>query len=445
MWSDQSGDDLFLLSLRWPNVVRNLVVSREFDLGSHASSDVWVPTEVLAETALAGKSTIVEVVGDDAELDLVVHRARHGAEWTSGELTLSIARLPDELRIGHTGALRGSSIALRRLLRDLRLASASDASVLIQGDTGTGKELIARTLHEASPRRGKPYVVIDCTAISETLFESELFGHVKGAFSGANNHRVGPFEEANGGTVLIDEIGEIPLSMQPKLLRVLESGTVRRVGENTHRNVDVRVIGATHRDLRQMVQEGKFRADLYYRLAVLELRSPPLRDRHGDLRDLLRSYVSEEMFSRLDDEQWEAIETHPWRGNVRELRNFAEKAATHGWSALFRGERTDERPPVREEVPRAEPAVPKPTAERGDRVDTRAARENGPRDGETLAAFRARWVHEGEAKYLRAVLSSTSGSVTRAARIAGVDRSHFHRILRRHGLAKSHEREGDET
>ena len=459
----------YLLSVRHPQWVRSLAVENSFELSPRPGACAWVPADVLVDTALENSRADILIEEDaEGEPTLIVNGERVGSEWRSGELALSVSHMPTEFNEVGTGVLKGTSLALRRLLRDIRLAAKSDASVLIQGETGTGKELIARTVHDLSGRSGKPYAVIDCTAISETLFESELFGHAKGSFSGANANRVGPFEEADGGTVLIDEIGEIPLALQPKLLRVLESGTVRRVGENTHRPVNVRVIGATHRDLHKMVQDGQFRGDLYYRLAVLELRSPPLRDRHGDLSELLHRYVPDALFDELNEEQWEAIETHPWLGNIRELRNFAQRAETHGWNTLFNREdydvpvakgasspqkrrasqpppgpratgtaaSTSDAPPVSDiaEAARAAEQQAKPIVPRA----------NDPRDGETLADFRARWNHDGEALYLKMILKRAGGSITKAARMAEIDRTHLHRILRKHGLSKSGERESVE-
>ena len=371
-----------------------------------------------------------------------------GAEWTTPGVTVSLARRPSNLHsLENHGYLHGQSIAMRRVLRDVRLAAPSDASVLIRGETGTGKELLARTLHDLSPRAGKPYVVIDCTAVSETLFESELFGHIKGSFSGATANREGPFEEADGGTVFIDEIGEIPLAMQPKLLRVLESGTVRRVGENTHRKVDVRVVAATHRDLQKMVQDGTFRGDLYYRLAVLELKSPPLRERHGDLAVLLRRFVGDERFEELTDAQWEAIESFPWTGNIRELRNFAQRAAVHGWNGLFDSKDDDPEAATTSGIGArtangsngdAQGATPREPTHRASSppAPQRLARASDPREGETLADYRARWVSEGERHYLRAVLEWSAGNVTKAAKLAGIDRSHFHRVMKKCGLGE---------
>ena len=187
-------------------------------------------------------------------------------------------------------ALTGGSVVMRELFGTLSRVAPMDSSVLIQGETGTGKELVARAIHEASPRADKPFVVVDCAALPDTLLDSELFGHAKGAFTGAIAPRLGAIETAAGGTVFLDEIGELPLSMQPKLLRVLESRTVRRVGETVHRDVDVRFVSATHRDLLTMVNAGEFREDLYFRISVIPLTIPPLRSRREDIGRLVNAF-----------------------------------------------------------------------------------------------------------------------------------------------------------
>ncbi|HSO38338.1 MAG TPA: sigma 54-interacting transcriptional regulator, partial [Labilithrix sp.] len=221
------------------------------------------------------------------------------------------------------GKLIGSSVGMRELFATLARVAPMDSSVLITGETGTGKELVARAIHDASPRASKPFVVVDCAALPENLLDAELFGHTRGAFTGAINARAGAIESAEGGTVFLDEIGELPISMQPKLLRVLESHTVRRVGEHTHRNVDVRFLSATHRDLLTMVNAGEFREDLYFRLAVLPVHVPALRLRKEDIEPLVSHFLrSAGGPSHVPAELMRELLTRPWRGNVRELRNF---------------------------------------------------------------------------------------------------------------------------
>lgn len=431
-------DHMFLLTLHWTGHTRSFAVGRAVVLSSRPGTRTWTPWEVLDTVDEAAPDLAIDIAEGPAGPELYIDGERRGPRWASGDLEVTVQRLPDDLRsVDERGLIEGDSIAMRRLVNEVRLASRSTAPVLIYGETGTGKERIARTLHDWSPRADKPYVVIDCAAISETLLESELFGHARGSFSGATNNRAGPFEEADGGTVLIDEVGDIPLSLQPKLLRVLESGTVRRVGENTYRNVDVRVVSATHRDLRAMVDAGTFRSDLYYRLAVLEVRPPPLRERFGDLPTLLRSLLRADVFDQLTTAQWDAVELHAWKGNVRELRNFSQKALTHGWGSLFREQTASTPSASMEGAPVAEPQAPARRATPSDSAPPSPPANDPqvtPLTNESLAAFRTRWNQEGEAVYLAALLKAAGGSVTRAAKTAGVDRSHLHRLLRRHNL-----------
>jgi len=226
--------------------------------------------------------------------------------------------------------LVGRSAAFREMLALVARVAPSEAAVLLRGESGTGKELVARALHEASARATKPLVVVDCASLPESLFESELFGHEKGAFTGALAARAGLVEAASGGTLFLDEVGDIPLTMQVKLLRLLESGTYRRVGSTALRRADLRVVSATHRDLAAMVADGRFREDLYYRLATFPIALPPLRERQGDLALLAESLLARIAPQRrlsLAPAALRRLEQHAFPGNVRELRNVLERAA----------------------------------------------------------------------------------------------------------------------
>jgi two-component system, NtrC family, response regulator AtoC len=226
----------------------------------------------------------------------------------------------------------GRSQAMRDVFERIRKVAPTEATVLVRGESGTGKELVARALHEQSPRKNAPLVVVNCAAIPESLMESELFGHEKGAFTGATQPRVGLIEAADGGTLFLDEIGELPVQVQARLLRVLQESEVRRVGGTRTKRVDVRIVAATHRDLPQMVKDGAFRSDLYFRLRVFEVLLPALRDRPDDVPPL-----AEHLFERalkrfgkrdvyLGEAAWAAIRAHRWPGNVRELDNALERA-----------------------------------------------------------------------------------------------------------------------
>ena len=218
----------------------------------------------------------------------------------------------------------GESSAMQALYRLIERAGPSDKPILIQGASGTGKELVAQALHRASSRRDKPMVVINCAALPESLLESELFGHEKGAFTGAIAAKPGLFEVADGGTLFIDEIGELPTPLQAKLLRVLEDGSLRRVGSLQERRVSVRILAATNRDLRKEVEAGRFREDLFYRIDVMNIRMPALAERDGDIRILVQHFLGPDW--RIDEKAAEALESYHWPGNVRQLINVIERA-----------------------------------------------------------------------------------------------------------------------
>jgi len=226
----------------------------------------------------------------------------------------------------------GSSPALRAVLDQVRMVASTDATVLIGGETGTGKELIARAIHMHSERRHRPFVKVNCAAIPTELLESELFGHERGAFTGAMAQRLGRFEAANGGTLFLDEIGEMPLHLQTKLLRVLQEQEFERVGGNRTIQVDVRIVAASNRDLKAMVEENKFRADLYYRLAVFPLNVPPLRERREDIASLTRYFVRKHAqrmgrnIESIPSYAVEALTNYDWPGNIRELQNVIERS-----------------------------------------------------------------------------------------------------------------------
>jgi formate hydrogenlyase transcriptional activator len=226
----------------------------------------------------------------------------------------------------------GRSAALRSVLRQVEVVAPTDSGVLIQGETGTGKELIARAIHNLSERRDRPFIKLNCAAIPSGLLESELFGHEKGAFTGAIMRKAGRFEVADKGTLFLDEVGDIPLEVQPKLLRVLQEHEFEKLGSSRTQQVDVRVIAATHRDLKQMVEDREFRGDLFYRLHVFPLPVPPLRDRREDIPILVRHYVDKyarQMNRRIEtisSQAMEAFANYAWPGNVRELQNFIERA-----------------------------------------------------------------------------------------------------------------------
>ncbi len=252
------------------------------------------------------------------------------------ELALEPPGGPDRERAAAFEGMLSRDPGMRQMFELLDRVAPSEVAVTILGETGTGKELVARALHARSPRSGQPFIAVNCSAIAETLIESELFGHEKGAFTGADRLRKGAFEEASGGTIFLDEIGELPLDLQPKLLRTLELGEVKRVGASRPTQVNVRIVAATHRDLRAQVRAGKFREDLFYRLCVLPVSIPPLRQRKDDVRALAEAFLDRAaprgLALRWSEEALRKLEGYDWPGNVRQLRNAVLRAL------LFRGE-----------------------------------------------------------------------------------------------------------
>jgi DNA-binding NtrC family response regulator len=314
---------------------------------------------------------------------------------------------------GTEGRLVGSSGPMRDLAETLRRVAPTGAGVLIVGENGSGKELVARALHATGPRSGRPLVIVNCAAVPATLFESELFGHARGAFTGATEARRGKFQLADGGTLFLDEIGEVPLDLQPKMLRAIESGEVERVGGRGAERVDVRVIAATNRDLEAEVRAGRFRRDLYYRLLVVPIKVPPLRDRRDDIPELAalflaaacrRHHVREK---RLGAGALGALLAHSWPGNVRELRNAMERV-----SILAPGE----------DIAANDLAFLAPGAG--------SDGEPAPRGPFDLAAE----MESHERALVMAVLERSGWRMTRAARELGLERSHLYKKLRALGI-----------
>ncbi len=339
------------------------------------------------------------------------------------------------------GPLLGRTAVMRELFAQMARVAASTAAVFVSGESGTGKELVARAIHDASARAAAPFVVVDCAALPPNLLESELFGHVRGAFTGAVAAHTGAFESAGGGTVFLDEVGELPLPLQPKLLRVLEAKMVRRLGETKYRKIDVRVLSATHRDLRTMVNLGAFREDLFFRLAVLPVKVPALRERLADLPLLLEGFLGSE-FRRLTPELLDKLMLHSWPGNVRELRNLSERVAALGAAKAIaltlEGEQSE--PESAEDDTQRMNAAPVHAAEAAELATApdMAGGALGP-ELEALCLsgfkeFRDRWTDLGEREYLKRLMERTDCAPTRAAREAGLDRTYLYRLLRRHGM-----------
>jgi two-component system, NtrC family, response regulator GlrR len=371
----------------------------ELEIGAHAvfASDLGS----LNGTEIDGVPIVRAPLRDGCALVVGTSKVRFKLELAHADLPLIEAE--------RFGLLVGASPSIRLAMAQLARLSAGDSTVLLEGETGTGKELAAESIHRESARRDAPFLVVDCGAVPPELIESELFGHVKGAFTGATADRVGIFEAAHGGTVFLDEIGELEPQLQPKLLRVLERREIRRVGESVYRPIDVRVIAATHRDLRAEVNAQRFRPDLYYRIAVVSVRLPPLRERAQDLPLLVDAIL--EQLAMTEHPVADTLRTpafrerlaaHAWPGNVRELRNYIERCLIL-------------RAPV--------PPSSAPTT-----IDPVAATH------EPLKLARERWTRVFEHAYLTDLLARHAGNVTAAARAAGIDRIHLYRLLWRNGL-----------
>jgi DNA-binding NtrC family response regulator len=338
-----------------------------------------------------------------------------GTQLRIGDTTLTVEDAgssvapPASSDVPRSPELVGESDASREVARLIHRVARVDSSVLIQGETGTGKEVVAHAIHEASPRRANELVVVDCGSLPASLIASILFGHEKGAFTGADQRRIGAFERANGGTVLLDEIGELPLEVQPALLGVLERREFTRVGGSQSISVDVRVLAATHRDLRAEVNAGRFRADLYYRLAVAKILIPPLRERPEDIEALVAHFVQKltgiaelgPLAPALDQ-----LRAQPWTGNVRELRNVVEAALVMGELDLGTGTKSS-------------PA---------------ALLETAPSNVATYRDARAAALNRFEAEYLKLLIQKADGNASEAARIARMDRPYLLTLLRKHGL-----------
>ncbi|CAN5915600.1 N/A [soil metagenome] len=409
-------------------------------VGTHADNDL-----VLTDATVSRYHLEIRVRRDGIEVrDLeTTNGTKHGGARVGNVVLTGAARL----RLGkHTemdvepvdtsidlsdwhgdrfGEVLGTTQPMRRLFALLGKAAATDATILLQGETGTGKEAIAEAVHKMSKRNRGPFVVVDCGSIPHELIASELFGHAKGSFTGAGADKQGLIEAANQGTLFLDEIGELALDLQPQLLRVLDRRQVRRVGETQSVDVDIRVIAATHRDLRAMVKAGQFREDLYYRLAVVATSVPPLRDRKADI-PALAAWFADKMgrggFAQ-SPALLDLLERHDWPGNVRELRNVVERALSLGAAALQDLGEGTKRPSTAQEAEEA--AARRPSSPAGPSADVLEL---------PFKEAKAALVESFERDYLQALLLRHRGNISRAASEAGIDRNYIHRLVKKYGL-----------
>ncbi|HEX5037363.1 MAG TPA: sigma 54-interacting transcriptional regulator [bacterium] len=323
------------------------------------------------------------------------------------------------------GGLLGRSRRMRQIFSLLEKISPTNATVLIEGETGTGKDLVARAIHQNSPRKAKPFVVFDCSAVAQNLIESELFGHVKGSFTGAVATRKGAFEEANGGTIFLDEIGELSLDLQPKLLRALEQREVKKVGANESQPIDVRVVCATNRNLKKEVSENRFRQDLYYRLSVVKINLPPLRERPDDIPFLIEKLLASGRFNvdsegklkvtRVDDDALKMLTRYQWPGNVREMVNILERMVPMVDGNVVSGKDVGF---IFEEMEREEEATERMSVDMG--LPFKEAKQ--------------KVVESFEKDYLAALLRRNNYNISKTAREAGIDRKHIRNLLKKYGI-----------
>ena len=417
--------DLLLTDLKMPEIDGLALLRRAREL------DPALPVVVI--TAFATIESAVAAIKDGAfdylpknfsvdQLTLVVERALR-----QRRLAQENRNLREQLQT--TFALEnviGRSPAMAQVFELVKKAARSEANILVLGESGTGKELIARAIHANSPRAAQAFVPVDCASLPENLLESELFGHEKGAFTGAVRTKPGLMEVASGGTLFLDEIGDLPVSLQVKLLRALQERQIRRVGGTSLIDVDVRVVSATNRDLRETAARGQFREELYYRVNVIEIRLPPLRQRAGDVRLLAHAFLKrygQDRVQAFDADAMAALEAYGWPGNVRELQNIVERGC-----ALAEGDTI-----TRRDLPdhvlggairAAVPGIPAAA------VDSHLA-------GTTelgLKEAKDRWMAVLEASYLRELLERHEGNISAAAKAAGIDRKTFHRLINKHQI-----------
>ncbi len=313
-------------------------------------------------------------------------------------------------------SLVGSGKAMKRVFEAIDIAAKSDTNVLIQGESGTGKELVARAIHAQSAQKDKPFVALNCAAIPENLLESELFGHEKGAFTGAAARKIGKFEQANGGTIFLDEIGDLPLSLQVKLLRVFQEREIERVGGLQAIPIQVRLLTATHRDLKKIVSEGQFREDLYYRINVFPILVPPLRDRKEDIPELFNYFVNERRKGQpvveIDEQTMLKLTEYNWPGNIRELENFVERMLLH------MGNRKHI---TIKDIQGLDSAGPR-------------SEENG--SSETASDDRMDLLKETEKGILEKALADAGGNVTKASELVRMSRDSFYRKIKKYGITR---------
>jgi DNA-binding NtrC family response regulator len=413
---DTDHPDLLLTDLKMPGIDGLELMRRAHEF------DTTIPVVMI--TAFASIETAVAAIKQGAydylpknfsvdQLTLVVERALRARSLSVENRNLR-AQLQEARGLEN---LIGRSPVMMQVIELVKKAARSEANILVVGESGTGKELIARAVHANSPRSAQAFVPVDCASLPEQLLESELFGHEKGAFTGAVKTKPGLMEVAHRGTLFLDEIAELPMALQVKLLRALQERQFRRVGGTALTSVDVRVVSATNRNLREAIAQGQFREELFYRIDVIEIVLPTLRERTGDVRLLAQAFLTkygQKRMTSFDPEALDALERYRWPGNVRELQNVIERAC-----ALAEGATVKRRdlPAYLLQAPEAAvPAGASPTTDR------------------PLKEAKEQWMAVLEASYLRDLLAHHDGNISAAAKAAGIDRKTFHRLINKYSL-----------
>ncbi len=402
-----------------------------------------------------------------------------GLEFQVGKAKVIFEHLNDTMTVtpsnrSRFGRLIGGDVKMREIFTIIEKISKTDTTVIVEGETGTGKDVLAQTIHETSRRKSKPFVVVDCSAIPEHLIESELFGHEKGSFTGAIMARKGLFEQADGGTIFLDELGELSLELQPKLLRVLESRSVRRVGGHQSTKIDVRVIAATNRKLEEEVKNGQFREDLFYRLSVVRIFLPPLRERVSDLKLLIEHFLANASFNKdlsgvykltsVSHEALSLMMNHTWPGNVRELLNVIERACTFADSSVITiqdlpqslqslraravgikpAEHIDlslkgaqllrdvSAPPSVAPIPKEEDTLNEKPLKSHFFVEEDTGELE--RSFESFKVAKEKWVGLFEKDYILTALKRTRYNISHAARESGIDRKYFRKLMNKYDI-----------
>jgi DNA-binding NtrC family response regulator len=419
---EQEHPDLLVTDLKMPEMDGMTLLQAAHELDPALPVIMLTGFATIESAVAAVKEGAFDYLPKDFSVDqlrLAVDRAlRHrGLQVENRNLRQQLQRT-----LGFENIL-GRSPAMTQVFELVKKAARAEANILVLGESGTGKELIARAIHANSPRAAQPFVPVDCASLPEQLLESELFGHEKGAFTGAVRSKPGLMETAHRGTLFLDEIAELPATLQVKLLRALQERQIRRVGGTTLTDVDVRVVSATNRDLRDAIARGQFREELYYRINVIAIRLPSLRERAGDVRLLAHSFLKQfgqGRITAIDDAAAQALERYAWPGNVRELQNVIERAC-----ALADG------PTVTvKDLPDHVLHAPAPAA--APPANLPAAVTAG--SDLTLKDAKEQWLQVLEVAYLRDLLARHDGNVSSAAKTAGIDRKTFHRLINKYDL-----------